>query len=139
MSSFVQTAPVVIPYALTQLATGVVLDGTSTSAQTVMTVPAGMKCVPMFLVFREASATVNAAATVSVGNSSSATAYLNASALLQSMLTTTGAIVQPLYGSSVATAKAVLLSSQVLNVTFGGTLTSNGQLKADVLGYLTAI
>lgn len=133
------SAPVVIPYALTQLAEGVALDATLTTAQTVYTVPNGMKAVPMFVVFREASATVNAATTVSVGTTASATAYLNASTILQSMLTTTGAILSPTYGSSVGTAKAVQPQGSNFTVTFGGTLTSNGQLKCDVLGYLTAI
>lgn len=133
------SAPVVIPYALTQLAEGVALDATLTTAQTVYTVPNGMKAIPMFVAFREASATVNAATTVSVGNTASATAYLNASSVLQSMLTTTGAILNPTYGSSVGTAKAVQLQGSNFTVTFAGTLTSNGQVKCDVLGYLTAI
>lgn len=129
------TAPVVIPYALTQLAEGVTLDAALTTAQTVFTSQNGTKCVPMFLVFRDASATVNAATTVSAGNTGSATAYLNASALVQSMLTTTGPIFQPTYGSSVATAKAYLAQNEAVTVTFGGTQTSNGKVKCDVLGY----
>jgi hypothetical protein len=130
-------APVVVPYALTQLATGVTLDATLTTAQTVFTVGNAEKCVPQFIVFRDASATVNAATTVSIGNSNSATAYYNASTALQSMLTSTGAIVLPLYGSSVATAVAYLTGTQNFTATFGGTLTSNGKVKVDVLGYLT--
>lgn len=132
-------APVVIPYALTELATGVVLDATLTTAQTVFTAPVGMKCVPMYLVFRDTAATVNAATTVSAGNTAGATTYLNASSLLQSMLTTTGPIFQPTFGSSVGTAKAYMQGASNFTVTFGGTQTSNGSLKVDVLGYLTAI
>lgn len=138
------SAPVVIPYAMTQLAEGVSLDATLTTAQTVLTVPNGTKCFPMFIVFRDqngaaAGGQINAATTVSAGTTASATAYLNASTLLQNMLTTTGPIFQPLYGSSVATAKAYIPGGAVLSVTFGGTLTSNGAVKADVLGYLSFI
>ncbi len=133
------TAPVVIPYALTQLAEGVALDGTSTAAQTIFTVPTGTQCIPMFLVIRNVAAAVNAATTLSVGTTASATAYLNASSLIQSMLTTTGAIVQPLYGSSVATAKARVPGASVVNATLAGTLTSNGAIMVDVLGYLSFI
>lgn len=129
------SAPVVIPGALTELATGVVLDATATTAQTVLTTQNGTKCMPMFIVFRDASAAVNAATTISVGNTSSATAYLSGSALLASMATTTGPVFQPLYGSSVATAKAYLAGNNTVTVTFGGTLTSNGSVKVDVLGY----
>lgn len=131
------TAPVVIPYALTQLAEGVSLDATLTTAQTIFTVPNGAKAEALFIVFRDASATVNAATTLSLGTSASATVYLNASTLLQSMLTSTGPIVQPLYGSSVATAKAYIPGNSVMNATFAGTLTSNGVVKVDVLGYIT--
>ena len=129
------SAPIVIPYAMTQLAEGVSLDATLTTAQTVFTAQNGTKCVPLFVMFRDASATVNAATTVSVGNTASATAYLNASALLQSMLTTTGVIVQPLYGSSVGTAKAYMPGGSNFTATFAGTLTSNGVVKVDVWGY----
>lgn len=133
------SAPVVIPHALTLLAEGVALDATLTTAQTVYTVPNGLKAVPLFFAFRETSATVNAATTISVGNTASATAYLSASGVLQSMLTSTGAILTPAYGSSVASAKALQTQGSNFTVTFGGTLTSNGQLKCDVLGYLTAV
>lgn len=128
------TAPVVIPYALTQLAEGVALDGTSTSAQTLFTVPDGARCVPMFVIFRDASASVNAGTTLSLGTGSTATYYVNASALLASMATTTGAVVQPVYGSSVATAKLPLQGGETVTATFAGTLTSNGAVKADVFG-----
>ncbi len=134
-------AQVVIPGALTQLATAVALDATLTTAQTVYTVPAGMRAVPLFFIFRDAGTTstpINAACTVSVGNTASATAYLSASGVLQSMLTTTGAIVTPAYGSSVGTAKALQPSLSNFTVTFGGTQTSNGTVKCDVIGYLTA-
>lgn len=131
-------APIIIPGALTELATAVSLDATATTAQTVFTCPIGMKAVPLFFVFRDTSATVNAATTVSVGNTASATAYLNASASLQSMLTTTGPIIFPAYGSSVGTAKAYIPALSNFTVTFAGTLTSNGTVKIDVLGYLTA-
>lgn len=130
------TSPVVIPGAFTQLATGVTLDATLTTAQTVLTVPNGLRALPMWIVFRDASATVNAATTTSVGTGSSATQYLNASSLLQSMLTTTGAVVQPLFGSTVGTAQALLTPAQTVTVTFGGTLTSNGKVRVDVIGYL---
>lgn len=130
------TAPVVIPGALTLLASSVSLDATLTTAQTVFSSPIGEKALPLFIVFRDAGATVNAATTVSLGNASSATAYLNASSLLQSMLTTTGAIVQPLYGSSVATAKAPMAQNSAFTATFAGTLTSNGAVRCDVYGFL---
>lgn len=130
------TAPLVIPYALTQLATDVELDATLSTAQTVFTAPNGAKAVPTMLVFRNASAAVNAATTVSAGTSASATAYLNAADLLQNMLTTTGYIQTPLYGSSVATAKAPIPGGSSMTITFGGTLTNNGKLYCDVLGYV---
>lgn len=130
------TAPVVIPGALTQLATGVTLNAATTTAQTLFTAPNGLKCIPLFLVFRDCSATMNAATTTSAGNSTSATAYLNASTLLQSMATTTGPVVQPMYGSTVGTATAYLTGGSNVTVTFGGTTTSNGYVKADVLGFL---
>ena len=130
------TSPVVIPGAFTQLATGVTLDATLTTAQTVLTVPNGLRALPMWIVFRDASTAVNAATTVSVGTGSSATQYLNGSSLLQSMATTTGAVVQPLFGSTVGTAQALLTPTQTVTVTFGGTLTSNGKVRVDVVGYL---
>lgn len=132
-------APVVIPYALTELATGFVLNASVTTAQTVFTCPVGMKAFPMFLVFRDAAAAINAATTTSAGNSASATAYLNASALIENMLTSTGPIFQPVYGSSVGSAVAYMQGASNFTITFGGTLTSNTNLKVDVLGYLTAI
>ncbi len=130
-------APVVIPYAMTQLAEGVVLNASVTTVQTILTCPAGAKVIPMFIVFRDASAAMNAATTVTVGTSVTATQYLNASALLQSMLTTTGAVFSPLYGTSVATAQPELTGTATVQASFGGTLTSNGVLKCDVLGYIT--
>lgn len=132
------TAPVVIPGALTLLASSVTLDATLTTAQTVFTSPIGEKALPLFAVFRDAGAAVNAATTVSVGNAASATAYLNASTLLQSMATTTGPVVQPLYGSSVGTAVASMKANTAFTVTFGGTLTSNGAVRCDVYGFLYA-
>lgn len=132
-------APVVIPYALTELATGFSLNAATTAAQTVFTCPVGMKAIPMFLVFRDAAATVNAATTVSAGNTASSTAYLSSSALLQSMATTTGPVFQPTYGSSVGSAVAYMQGGSNFTVTFGGTLTSNSNLHCDVLGYLTAV
>lgn len=134
------TAPVVIPGALTQLASGVALNAATTALQVVYTAPNGLKCQPLFVVFYDASTAVNAATTVSAGNSAvSTTTYLNASAVLQSMLTTTGAIVLPVYGSSVAAAVAKQAGSNTFTVTFGGTLTSNGTVKCDVIGQLGAI
>lgn len=130
------TSPLVIPGAFTQLATGVTLDATLTTAQSVFTVPVGLKAIPMWIVFRDAGATVNAATTVSVGVTGAATQYLNASTLLQSMLTTTGPVIQPLFGSTVGTAKAYMTQSSDLTVTFGGTLTSNDKLRVDVVGYI---
>lgn len=129
-------APVVIPGAIVQLASAVTLDATLTTAQTVFTAAQGLRTSPQFIVFHDASATVNAAATVSVGNAVSATAYLNASTVLQSMLTSTGAVELPLYGSSVATAVKRMNSLDNFTVTFGGTLTSNGKILVDVLGYV---
>lgn len=130
------TAPVVIPFALTQLATNVALDATLTTAQTVFTSPLSEKVFPQFIVFRDVSASMNAATTVTVAAGS--TTYLSASAVLQSMLTTTGPIWQPLYGSSVATAKGYIPGNTTFTVTFAGTLTSNGVVKADVFGYMSA-
>lgn len=130
------SSPVVIPGALTQLATGVTLDATVTTAQTVFTAPSGLKAFPMFLVFRDTSATVNAATTISAGVTGAATRYLNASSVLQSMLTTTGPVFVPVYGSTVGTAVAYVQPNTNVTVTFGGTLTSNGQMRIDVLGYI---
>jgi hypothetical protein len=93
----------------------------------------------MFVIFSDASATVNAATTVSVGNAVATTTYLNASAVLQSMLTTTGAIHLPTYGSSVATAVKRMAGGDNFTATFGGTLTSNGTVQCTVLGFLAAV
>lgn len=129
-------APVVIPGALVQLASGVVLDATLTTNQTVFTAPNGLRTNPQFVVFHDVTAAMNAATTLSVGNAVATTTYYNASAALQSMLTTTGAIQLPLYGSSVGTAVKRMNSGDAFTVTFGGTQTSNGKIQCDVLGYV---
>ncbi len=131
--------PVVIPYAMTQLATAVVLDGTITTAQTIFTVPNGEKVIPMWIVFRDGSSTNGAAGTVSLGTTASATAYLNTSTVLASFLTTTGPVVLPLYGSTVPTAVAYIPALSVLTIKFPTVLTTTGTIKVDVLGYVTAI
>lgn len=132
------TAPVVIPYAMTQLAEGVLLDCSLTTAQQVLQVPNGAKVVPMFLVFRDASAALTGL-TLSAGLSTTAastvTTYLNASNVLNAMVTTTGPVFQPLYGTSVANAVPYAQAAQYLNVT--ATATVSAKLKVDVLGYIT--
>lgn len=132
------TAPVVIPYALTQLAEGVTLDCSLTTAQSIFQVPNGAKAVPMFLVFRDASAALTGL-TLSAGLSTTAastvTTYLNANAFLGTMATTTGPVFQPVYGTSVANAVAYANQGQYLNVT--ATATVSAKVKVDVLGYIT--
>ncbi len=134
------TAPVVIPYAMTQLAEGVTLDLSLTTAQNVFQVPSGMKAVPLFLVFRDASAALTGL-TVSAGlvttSTSNGTTYLSSNGFLGTMVTTTGPVFQPTYGTSVAAAVAYGTQLQYFNVT--ATATVSAKVKVDVLGYLTAI
>jgi hypothetical protein len=42
-----------------------------------------------------------------------------------------------MYGSSVATAKAYVPGGSAVTATFGGTLTSNGKVFVDIIGYLS--
>lgn len=129
------SAPVVIPQAQTILADGVTLDATLTTAQTVFTVPNGMKCVISAVVFRDATASVNAATTFSVGVNGTANNVVSASTAAQSMAA--GNAVRGV-ATLTSTSTAYGTSGQNCTLTFAGTLTSNGFVKCDVLGYLVA-
>lgn len=134
------TAPVVVPGAQTLLAQSVVLDATLTTSQTVFTVPAGMRAVVTGVVFRDASAAVNAATTWSAGfDASSVNVFPTGRTTIQSMAATTAQYSFNAVGA-IASTTSPLQGQATTNfsVKFGGTLTSNGTVKCDVLGYLEA-
>lgn len=120
---------------MVRLAANVVLDATSTSAQSLLTPPPGMKVVITQILFRDASASINAATTVSIGANGTSTALASASTVLQSMAAGNAVRAVVTQGTS---SQVYALPGNDVTVTFGGTLTSNGSVKCDVIGYLTA-
>lgn len=127
------------------LTMGVVLDATLTTAQNIaVLVPNPATSTQAFsnttfvvsaLKFRSASTAINAATTFSVGwtstsGTTTATNVVSASTAVESQAT--GKVV------SVATSPVTPgTPGQFLNITFAGTLTSNGTVVVDVLGYFT--
>ena len=134
------TSPVVVPGALTQLVTGFVADATLTTAQVLFTVPNGMRAVVTAVVQRNASAAVNAATTWSAGFDASAvnvfpagqTTAQSLQASAQYSFTQAPAIAS-------TTSPFVGQGGQSLSLKYAGTLTSNGKVVVDVIGYLEAL
>ena len=145
-------APIVLPNDQVILATGVVLNPVTVTAQNLLQVPAGGKLIVQGLVFRDPNGTVLATSTFQLGFGA-ATTTVSGSVVTsaQTAVAMTAGNTVVTYSTGVATAAvtgaaaltitpsggaAEGLPYQYLNITFAGTPGTATQLKCDVLGYL---
>ncbi len=143
------TSPVVIPHASTLLAEAVIIDSTNTTTvQTLLTVPNGMRCVVTGLVLRNPNLLMTAGRTFSVGFNAAGNDVFAANTCSTLALPLAGttcavynlggttnsvAVASPAAGSVVGLGGATL-SMSVFSATALATA-----VKCDVYGYLVAI
>jgi hypothetical protein len=134
------TAPVVIPYAVTQLVTGFVADATLTTAQALFTAPNGCRAVVTAVVQRNASAAVNALTTWSAGfDAAAVNVYPAGQTTAQGLQASAQYSFTQAPAITSTTSPFVGQSAQTFSLKYAGTQTGNGKVVVDVLGYIEAL